>query len=178
MRRAETVPWAHLLADVTAEGPAFHPSCEFLRDGILQFDGEVTDAAAAIHTVRCDRIRGARINAAPARAAMIGGGRIRFQFQIHDDLAEKEERSRSLPDHVGVLAQPSHTTALRPSLFHHRPAIHEGTHGHCAELLGDVCHQRLHAFAKHLVVIATISVGAQFGCARVLLLRLGEVVVG
>ncbi len=120
------VPRAHQLAIVTAVNAVAHGRAEFLRDGALQLDREVRDAAARIQLVgRHDRSRGAHVDTGAAASAVVGGRLVDGQGQICVQLAEEEPGAGALVQQVGVLADPAQARIARQRLLQNRRAVDE-----------------------------------------------------
>src|SRR5258708_3739991 len=89
------VPGADELAIVAAVNAVSHERAQLFRDRAVMLDGEIRDAAARIELVgRDDRPRGTYVDAAVARAAVLGGGCILLQIEVREELAEEEEGPR------------------------------------------------------------------------------------
>ena len=82
MWTGKAIPWAYVLADITAKSPVFHFISELVWDGIFQLDRQVGNTTRTIHHSGLhDRIRRTGIDAGCASAAIIFGyWRIRLYF--------------------------------------------------------------------------------------------------
>ncbi len=87
------VPGADKLAVVAAVDAVAHQGPELFRDRAIVLDGEIGDAAAAIHHIGCDNGAGrADVDAGDALAALLLRYRlVERQRQVEQQLAEKKK---------------------------------------------------------------------------------------
>jgi hypothetical protein len=95
----------------------------------FMLDGKIGDALARIDLVgRGEGVRRARIETAPAGAAMVLLGYVRFDLGGREDRAEKQPRAE-LPRHqIRMLALPAEPGFRRERFLHYRRGIDEHLH--------------------------------------------------
>ena len=154
-RRREAIPWADVLADVTAEDPVAHERTQLARDGAAQLDREVGDAAPRVHAIRCDDgPRGTRIEAAVAAAAMLALERqVGLERAVHQQLAQQEPGADRLRDQAGVLADPAQAGALGPAALQDRAGVGIAQHVRPRQLVAHEALECAQVIAHHAVVI-------------------------
>src|SRR4029077_2580745 len=88
---SEPVPGTDYQTIIATEDPISDKRAKLQRNGTLQFNRQIRDAAAGIESMRrCNRTGRARCDAALTCSAAIGGWLIRWQFERGQNLREKK----------------------------------------------------------------------------------------
>src|SRR6185369_5190296 len=118
----KTVPRTNILADVAAIQPTrkvlFKLTGQFRRP---QFDSPVRNAFVGIDNVRLgNRLCRTSIDAKRARSAVILYlNTIAIEFQVQQQLTDKDPRTMLGRDHIRMLAQPSQSRTYGPCFIHY-----------------------------------------------------------
>ena len=158
------VPGTDILAVVAPEHAVSHCRAVLQGNSALQFDGMVGDAAARIdHVGFDDGVRGTGFETQGARAAVIGCGPVRSQFDVEEDLPDQQPRSHALVDEVGVLPEPPQAGADGEFPFQHGPSVHVYLpfHGTAGPVLHE-SKQRQQLLFHHVVVIVAPGIPGDF----------------
>ena len=151
-----------MLTDVAAENPISHLRTQVFGDGILQFDGEVGNAAARVNcAVWQDALGGAGIDAAGACAAVVGGeGIVGFEANSKQNFSEKKCGASLRVDEHGVFADPTQACALSEFAFKDGSRVCVITVGNwMADLFFDELDELLQAGRDDVVIIVAEGVG-------------------
>ncbi len=156
----KAVPWTDLETVITTENAVANGRPQVFRDGALQFDGEVADAASGIQLERgSDGMGGAGVDAARAAATAVGFGRVGSEFKGRKNLGNEEPVAKPTADQVGVFADKAEAGFLTKRTFEDRPGIDIGACS-CAgasELL-DVLLQLPKGSGQRIVVVGGLGV--------------------
>lgn len=102
------VPWADLLADVTAENVVSHPGPHRLGNISALLNREIRNALVGIELVGCDeRIRGTSFNTACTGTTAIRRGEVRRKLKGSKDHSKEKPRAHLLVQDAGILADPA-----------------------------------------------------------------------
>src|SRR5690606_39646768 len=154
-RLCEAIPWTGELAVVAAVDAVADRRAKRLRNRAFQLDRQVGDAAARVDAVRRDDGAGwARVDAAHAAAAVIGGRLRRRQRQVGIQRAQEEGRAATRLDQQRVLAAPAQPGAARELDLQDRCRIAEHAVAEDADLRLDPRREPLQPCADHLVIVA------------------------
>jgi len=162
----ETVPGADVEAFVAAVDPVADKRAQIFRNGALELNGQVGDAAAGVELVgRGDRPGRAGRDAAHARSAVVPLRRVGLEFQRGDDFAQEQPRT-SLVWMSMVFCPASRVRPAAPAAFpglgryRRRPGLRAG--------LADFRRKHLELFEQDVVVIlaqrVTGDASLRFGC--------------
>lgn len=160
----ELVPGAVQLAVVAAVNPVADGFAELLRNGAVEFDGQVGDTAAGVEQVgRDDGMGRADVEAGPAAAAVAARRPVDRQRQVGIQLAEEKPGTVPSIDQVGVFSDPAESRLFGDRFFQHRGAVDEDAiaEGTCRGL--DASGEGAQPAAQQLVVIATQRVTRNVG---------------
>lgn len=95
---SETIPGAHVLADIAAKHPILELPLNFGRNGFFQLNGKIGNALTAVNHVGAnDGIGRAGVDATRTGAAIVRYWAIGFQFKVENQLAN-EEKTNPSPD--------------------------------------------------------------------------------
>ncbi len=165
-RVRELVPRTYELAVVTAVDAIANGLAQLDRDGAVVLDGEIGNAAPRIQPPGCDdRPGGAGRDAGLAAAAVGAGALIYGQWQIRQDLPEKEPRAPLARGEVGVLADPAEPGVAGERFLEHRGRVDAHPVAERSDALLQLRGQRGESAAQGLVVVAPQSVTRHVGCA-------------
>ena len=133
-----------------------------------QLDRQIRDAAARVELVRRDDgLRGADVEARPARAAVLGDGRVGRQRQVRVELAEQEPRAVAV-EQIRVLADPAEAGVARERLLEHGRAVDEDAIAELRRRARAIAvGESLQPLAQHLVIVAAERVARDIARRRI-----------
>src|SRR5882724_1774836 len=121
----EPVPRTRVQTIIATKDPISNKRAKLQRDGALQLNRQIRDAASRIESMRsCNRTSRACFDATFTCSTAIGDRLIRWQFERRQNLREKEPCPKTFIDQHRVFAMPADTSSRCVIAFQDRPGIH------------------------------------------------------